>query len=121
MFGLNKVILIGHVGANPESRETSSGDQVTSFSLATTSSYKDKDGEYMVEWHKIETWGKLAKLCADRVSKGSTLYIEGRIKTDKFTGKDGDTIKITKIKANSMLFLDKKEDHSNNKTKELPF
>ncbi|HET6633144.1 MAG TPA: single-stranded DNA-binding protein [Rhodanobacteraceae bacterium] len=106
--GVNKVILIGNLGADPESRSTTSGGQIVTFSLATTDSWNDKQsGEKRerTEWHRIKAFGRLGEICAQYLSKGQQVYIEGRIQTDKFTGKDGVEKYFTDIIANDMQML----------------
>ncbi|HEY9116110.1 MAG TPA: single-stranded DNA-binding protein [Bacteroidales bacterium] len=98
MAGLNKVILIGNVGKDPEVRQFDNGGKKISFSLATNESYKDKDGAWQdqTEWHNIVGWGFLA----DRpIAKGDTIYVEGKIKSRDYKDKDGNTRYITEILA----------------------
>lgn len=85
---LQKVIIIGNLGGEPESRFTPSGQQVTSFSVATTNQYKNAQGESVKEttWFKVQAWGKLADICKQYLSKGSKVYVEGRLTPDKNTG-----------------------------------
>lgn len=106
--GVNKVILIGNLGADPESRSTTSGSTVVSMSLATTESWFDKaSGEKRerTEWHRVKVFGKLAEICQQYLTKGQQVYIEGSIRTDKFTGKDGVEKYFTDIIANEMQML----------------
>jgi single-strand DNA-binding protein len=98
MAGLNKVILIGNVGKDPEVRQFDNGGKKISFSLATNESYKDKDGAWQdqTEWHNIVGWGFLA----DRpIAKGDTIYVEGKIKSRDYKDKEGNTRYITEILA----------------------
>jgi len=98
MAGLNKVILIGNVGKDPEVRQFDNGGKKISFSLATNESYKDKDGAWQeqTDWHNVVGWGFLA----DRpIAKGDTIYVEGKIKSRDYKDKDGNTRYITEILA----------------------
>ncbi|MDD2366437.1 MAG: single-stranded DNA-binding protein [Desulfuromonadaceae bacterium] len=107
MASLNKVMLIGNLGKDPEVRFTPAGQGVTSFSLATSEKFKDKtSGEWVerTEWHKITLWGKLAELAGEYLSKGKTVYIEGRLQTRKYD-KDGVTHYSTEIVGDKMEFL----------------
>ena len=107
MRGVNKVILIGNLGKDPEVRYTPSGQAVANFSLATTEVGSSKDGnkqEY-TEWHKVVAWGRLAEICGEYLSKGKQVYIEGRIQTRDWEDKDGIKRYTTEIVANQMLML----------------
>lgn len=110
MAGVNKVILIGNLGKDPEIRYTPSGAAVCSFSLATSRQWKDKDGNKKEEtdWHNISAFERLAELCMEYLEKGSKVFIEGRLKTDKYE-KEGQIRYLTKIIANSVQFLDGKK------------
>lgn len=108
MSGVNKVIVLGNVGNDPEIRYMPNGNAVASFSIATSEQWKDKaTGEKQIhtEWHNITIFGKLAEIVEKYVKKGSKLYIEGKLKTDKYE-KDGVTKYSTKIIANEMQMLD---------------
>jgi len=111
MHGVNKVILIGTVGGDPEVRNTAGGTAVTNFSVATNESFKDRDGnrQEQTEWHRVVVWAKLAEICGQLLKKGSRVYIEGKLHTRQFT--DGDNIQrsITEIVANEVQLLDKRE------------
>jgi single-strand DNA-binding protein len=89
--GINKVILVGNLGKDPEMSYLPSGQSVTKFSLATSRSYKDKSGEMKeeTEWHNVVAWGKLGEICAQYLSKGRQAYVEGRIQTRTWEGRDG--------------------------------
>lgn len=105
MANLNRVQLIGNVGKEPESTYVPSGKMVTKFSLAVNNTYKVGDEERKeTEWFNIEAWGKLAEIIKEHVKKGSSLYLEGRLKTDKFE-KNGDTKYFTKVVVSSFQFL----------------
>ena len=106
MSGVNKVILVGNLGRDPESREV--GDStVCNFSIATTRAYKKKDGEKVeeTEWHRIAVWGPQAKACAQYLTKGRQVYVEGRLQTRKYEDKEGVTKYATDIVAETVQFL----------------
>ena len=109
MSSLNKVILIGRIGRDPEMKHTPSGQPVANFSVATDESYTGKDGQKVekTEWHKIVVWGKQAEFCGNYLSKGRLAYIEGKLETRKWTDKDGAEKYTTEIKADRVLGLDK--------------
>ena len=106
---LNRVQLIGRLGKDPEGKFTPTGKKVAHFSLAVSNRWKDKSGETKesTEWVNIEAWGRLGEVCQEYLKKGSLIYLEGRLKTDKYEDK-GETKYFTKIVAQSMEFLDKK-------------
>ncbi len=105
--GVNKVILIGNLGRDPELRYTQSGQAVANFSLATTESWNKKEGgrEERTEWHRIVAWGRTAELCAQYLSKGRTVYIEGRLQTREWENKEGQKQRTTEITAQTVQFL----------------
>ncbi|MDL1976016.1 MAG: single-stranded DNA-binding protein [Deltaproteobacteria bacterium] len=107
MIALNKVMLMGYLGADPDTRYTRTGTAVTNFSLATTENWKDKQGEKQsrTEWHRIVVWGKLAELCQEYLTKGSPVYVEGRIQTNEWQDKEGNDKQIKEIIANKVLHL----------------
>ncbi len=107
---VNKAILIGRLGKDPEVRYTPDGAMVTSFSLATDEQWKDKNGEKVqkTEWHNIVTFGKLAEICGNYLAKGLLVYIEGRIRTRSWEGKDGVKRYTTEITATDMKMLSPK-------------
>src|SRR5690606_36153363 len=102
--GINRVILIGNLGNDPETKHTQGGMAVTTIRLATTSVRKDRDGntQERTEWHRVKFFGKLAKIADDYLRKGSQVYIEGSIRYDKFTSQNGQERYITEIIANEM-------------------
>ncbi len=104
---VNKVILIGNLGSDPEVRYLESGSAVAKFSIATTESYTNKSGERVenTEWHRIELWEGLAKVAEKYLKKGNQVYIEGRIRTDNWTDKEGQQRSGITIRANSMTLL----------------
>jgi single-strand DNA-binding protein len=104
-MGVNKVILVGHVGRDPEFRSLPSGSHIATFSLATTERrYKDEDGNPRTEWHNIVAWGKLAEICERYVTKGKQLYIEGSIRTRTYE-QDGQKKYFTEIHVQNMEML----------------
>lgn len=107
---VNKVILIGRLGADPEVRYTPDGMMVTNFRLATDSQWKDKAGERVskAEWHRIVSFGKLAEICGNYLSKGKLVFVEGRIQTRSWDDKDGVKRYSTEIIAANMQMLDSK-------------
>lgn len=107
MASLNKMQLIGNVGKDPESKYTQSGKLTVSFSVAVSSTWKDSSGEKKsdTEWINVEAWGKLAEIIQQYVKKGSSIYIEGRLKTDKYEDKGGETKYFTKVVASSIQLL----------------
>lgn len=112
---INKVILIGNLGKDPEMRQTQAGKAVASFSIACTDSWKDKNGDKQerTEWVNISCFDKLAEICGKYLKKGSQVYVEGRLQTDKYQ-KNGVDHYSTKVLINDMKMLGKKEGGSNN-------
>jgi single-strand DNA-binding protein len=108
MASVNKVILVGNLGADPETRYLSSGDAVTNVRLATTESWKDKasgEKKEMTEWHRVVFYRRLAEIAGQYLKKGSSVYIEGRIRTRKWQDKDGQDRYTTEIEATEMQML----------------
>ena len=107
---VNKAILIGRLGADPEIRYTPDGMMVTNLNLSTNEQRKDKNGEKIVktEWHRIVTFGKLAEICGNYLAKGKLVYIEGRIQTRSWEDKEGVKRSTTEIIASNMQMLDAK-------------
>ena len=107
MAGVNKVILIGHLGKDPEVRYLDSGVAVAHFSLATTEHYKNKEGERVsqTEWHNVVLWRGLAEVAEKWLKKGSSGYIEGKIRTRKWEDKEGNTRYSTEILGDNMTML----------------
>ncbi len=110
MPALNRVQLIGRLGKDPESKFTPTGKKVAQFSLAVTQRWKTggESKEY-TEWVNIEAWGRLGEVCQEYLKKGSLIYLEGRLKTEKYEDKAGETKYFTKVVALNLQFLDKKE------------
>lgn len=106
---LNRVQLIGRLGKDPESKFTPTGKKVCHFSLAVSNRWKDKNGvnQESTEWVNIEIWGRLGEVCQEYLKKGSLVFVEGRLKTDKYEDK-GEMKYFTKIVAQTLQFLDKK-------------
>jgi single-strand DNA-binding protein len=107
MASVNKVILIGNLGADPEVRYMPSGDAITNIRLATTESWKDKNGEKQekTEWHRVTFYRKLAEIAGEYLKKGSQVYVEGRLETRKWQDKDGQDRYTTEIVADRMQML----------------
>jgi single-strand DNA-binding protein len=106
--GVNKVILIGNLGADPDTRYSAGGNPVCTLSLATTDSWTDKQTgqkQERTEWHRIKVFGKVAEICQEYLRKGRQIYIEGSLRTDKYTGKDGIERYTTDIIARNMQML----------------
>ena len=105
--GLNKAILIGNLGKDPEIRYTPGGLGIANFNIATSETWNNKEGakETRTEWHRIVAFGKLAEICGEYLSKGKQVYIEGRIQTRDWEDKDGNKKYTTEIVANQMLML----------------
>jgi len=112
MAGVNRVILIGNLGKDPEIRSLEGGVKKASFSLATTETYKGKGGERIdqTEWHNIILWRGLAEVAESYLKKGSTIYLEGKIKSRDYTDKDGNKRYITEIIGDNMVMLGPKRD-----------
>ena len=108
--GLNKVMLIGNLGANPEIKYTASGTAIANFNLATAESRKNKDGERedKTEWHKVVMFGRQAEVCKDYLKKGSKIYLEGRIQTRSWDDQSGQKRYMTEIVGAFMIMLDPK-------------
>ena len=130
-MSVNKVILIGRLGQNPEIRFTPSGAAVANFSVATNETWLDKAGQKQerTEWHRVVVWGKLAELCGQYLSKGRQAYVEGRMQTRQWQDKDGHDRYTTEIFCNEFEMLDKKggeaseggqESHASNQGVDIP-
>ena len=112
---INKVILVGNLGDAPEVRHTGSGDAVATFSLATTEKWTDKNGQKNEDtvWHKIVVWRRLAETCGKYLSKGSKIYLEGKIQNRKWEDKDGNNRYTTEIQARDIQFLSTRGEGNN--------
>jgi single-strand DNA-binding protein len=106
-MSVNKVILVGRLGRDPETRYTGGGQAVANFSVATDETYKDRNGERQkrTEWHRITAWGKLAEICQQYLKKGTMVYIEGRIQSREWQDKEGQKRTSFDIVANTMKML----------------
>lgn len=111
---INKAIIIGNLGADPEIRYTQSGSQVATFNVATTERWRDQSGtmQESTEWHRIVAWQRLAEICGEYLHKGSRVYIEGRIQTRKWQDQSGNDRYTTEIVAREMKMLDRRESGS---------
>lgn len=107
MASVNKVILIGNLGRDPELRYTKNGQAVANFSLATSDNFTNKDGqrEERTEWHRIVAWGKTAELCTQYLTKGRTAYIEGQLRTREWEDKEGHKRQTTEVHAQTVQFI----------------
>ncbi len=107
MSGVNKVILVGRLGTDPEVKTISSGNTVARLSVATSENWTDKDGQRQerTEWHRVVVWGKLAELCGKYLSKGRQVYLEGRLQTRSWEDQQGQKRYTTEIVASTLQFL----------------
>ena len=127
MAGVNKVILVGNLGADPEIRYLDTGVAVANFRIATTENYKNKQGEKVsqTEWHNIVLWRGLAEVAEKWLNKGSSVYIEGKIRTNKWVDKDENTRYKTEILADKLNMLGRSGNSEDNNTPstedDLPF
>ena len=112
MRGLNKVTLIGNLGKDPDFQQLDGNVPVAKFSLATTESFKDKQGQtqYSTDWHTVVLWRSLADLARNYLQKGSLVYTEGKLKTRSYEDKDGQKRYVTEVVADQLIMLDKKAD-----------
>lgn len=111
MASVNKVILVGRLGADPEVKFLDKGTAVANFNLATEETWKDKDGnkQSKVEWHRIVAFGKLAEICGEYLSKGKQVYVEGKLQTRSWDDKDGSKRYATEVNINNMVMLGSSE------------
>lgn len=128
--GLNKVLLIGRLGRNPEMRYTPSGRPVTTFSIATSRSWNTSDGERRseTEWFNIVAWSSLAEICKQLLTKGQQVYIEGRLQTRRWEDSEGNKHSATEVVANEMIILGERhgetesgEEDQSDQDDEFPF
>lgn len=112
MSGVNKVILVGRLGNDPEIRYTQQGVAVTNFNIATSENWVDKGGQKQerTEWHRIVVWGKMAEICSQYLGKGRQVYVEGRLQTRQWEDKDGQKRYTTEVVAATVQFLDRSGD-----------
>ena len=108
MASVNKVILVGNLGADPEVRYTQGGQAVTELRMATSEQWTDKDGQRQerTEWHAVSAWGKTAELCGQYLAKGRKVYVEGRLESREYTDKEGIKRKVWEVRADKVTFLD---------------
>jgi single-strand DNA-binding protein len=114
MASVNKAILIGNLGKDPEIRYTPSGQAVASFSIATTRKWKDKEGQSQeqTDWHNIVVWGRMAETAKEYLAKGRSVYIEGRIQNRSYEDKEGNKRYISEVVATTMQFLGGRPDQA---------
>lgn len=107
MAGINKVIIVGNLGKDPELRHTPTGQAVCNFSVATSEAWTDKGGQKQerTEWHRVVVWGKLGELCAKYLQKGRQVYLEGKLQTRAWDDKDGQKRYTTEVVGNTVQFL----------------
>jgi single-strand DNA-binding protein len=107
MSGINKVIVIGRMGADPEVKTVTGGNTVARLSVATSEQWKDREGQKQerTEWHRVVVWGKLAELCGKYLAKGRQVYVEGRLQTRSWEDQQGQKKYATEIVANTVQFL----------------
>lgn len=110
--GLNKVMLIGNIGADPEIKYTPGGTPIANLRIATTESRKNKDGDWedITEWHRVVMFGKQAEICKDYLRKGSKIFVEGRLQTRSWDDQSGQKKYMTEIVGNQMMMLDQRAD-----------
>jgi len=120
--GLNKVMLIGRLGRDPEMRYTPSGRPVTTFSLATSRTWNTSEGERRTEteWFTIVAWGSLAEICKQYLVKGQQVYVEGRLQTRHWEDNDGNKHSATEIVANEMIMLGDRHENNHTGVEETP-
>jgi single-strand DNA-binding protein len=107
MAGVNKVILVGRLGSDPEVRNLESGSVVANFNIATSEKYKNKSGELVeqTEWHRLELWDNQAKVAQQYLKKGDQVYVEGKLRTEEYTDKDGISRRSTKVRVTTLTLL----------------
>lgn len=122
MASVNKAIILGNLGRDPETRHMNNGDAVASFSIATTDTWKDKQGEKQsrTEWHNIVFFGRTAEVAAQYLKKGSQCYVEGRLQTDKYTDKEGNEKYATKIIGERLQLLGSPGGNSSSESRSRP-
>jgi len=118
MAGVNKAILVGRLGRDPETKFTGTGTAVANFNMATSVSFTDKNGEKTekTEWHRVVAFGKLGEVCGEYLKKGSQVYIEGRLQTREWEDKDGNKKRTTEIVAGTMQMLGSKSEGQREET-----
>lgn len=118
MSGINKVILVGRLGSDPETKAIGQGSTVSQFNVATSENWVDKSGQKQerTEWHRVVVWGKLAEICGKHLSKGRQVYVEGRLQTRSWEDKQGQKRYTTEIVANTVQFLGAMGERSSTST-----
>lgn len=121
MSSVNKAILVGRLGRDPETRFTGTGDAVCNFSIATDESFKDRSGEKQkrTTWHNIVAWRKLAEVCQQYLHKGSLVYVEGKIEHREYVDREGAKRQVTEIVINEMKMLDRAPSTENGQAAEV--
>ena len=109
MSGVNRAILVGNLGADPEVRQVEGGKAMATFRIATSERFTNRDGEKeeRTEWHRVVAWGKTAELAGEYLTKGRKVYVEGRLQTRKWTDRDGQERRTTEVVASQITFLGK--------------
>ena len=122
MASVNKAIIVGNLGRDPELRHTGSGTPVCEFPIATSERYKDKSDEWQerTEWHRIVVWGKQGENCAKYLAKGRSVYVEGQIQTREWADKDGNKRYTTEIKAMTVQFLSGRDGGQSGRSSQGP-
>jgi single-strand DNA-binding protein len=115
MAGVNKVIIVGRLGADPDVKAVGQGSTVTKLSVATSENWVDKEGQKQerTEWHRVVVWGKLAEICGKHLSKGRQVYVEGRLQTRSWEDQQGQKKYSTEVVANTVQFLGSAGERSN--------
>lgn len=127
MLGVNRVTLLGNLGADPEAKKTASGQSITLFNLATSNAWTNREGQRQehTEWHRVVVWGKLAETCAEYLSKGKKVYVEGRLQTRSWEDDKNQKRYTTEIVASQVLFLgspsERRSSETSSYTKEPAF
>jgi len=113
MMGVNRVTLLGNLGADPETKKTAGGQSITLFNLATSNSWTNREGQRQehTEWHRIVVWGKLAETCAEYLAKGRKVYVDGRLQTRSWEDDKNQKRYTTEIVAREVLFLNSKSEN----------
>lgn len=122
MAGVNKVILLGNLGQDPEVRFLPSGTKVANISIATSESYTNKEGQRVdqTEWHRVELWDGLASIAEQYLKKGNQVYIEGKIRSEEYQDKSGNTARSYKIRATALNLIGSRDGNSSPEPKEKP-
>lgn len=118
MSGVNKVIVLGRLGADPEVKSLSSGNSVANFNIATSETWNDRDGQKQerTEWHRIVVWGKMAEICGKYLAKGRQVFVEGRLQTRQWEDQQGNKRYTTEIVANNVQFIGGSSNYTGDST-----